>query len=213
MTARNAAETTQFMTKTAFLAELHRRLSVMPLAEAEAAIAYYDEYLSEAGPENEAAAIADLGSPAQVATGILGDQVYADTTGEDKSVRKGLSALWMVVVGLFAAPVALPLAFVLIIVIFSVLIAILSAVFSAATAAITLLVAGLIYIAMGFVVLFSHFATGITTIGIGFIASALGAALTILMVWLAKHAINGTARGGSYLLRRFKTRGEAHNAY
>ncbi|MCL2438156.1 MAG: DUF1700 domain-containing protein [Coriobacteriia bacterium] len=205
MTAKYA-DNTQAMTKTAFLAELRQRLSVLPEPEAMSAIAYYDEYLSEAGPENEAAAIAELGSPAQIATGILGDHVYTSTTGEDKTIKSGLTAVWIAVVGVLTAPITLPLAFSLIMLIFSLLLTALLVVFSLFIAAIATFIGGVVYLGIGFVTLFSHFATGLATIGTGLALTAFGAALSIVMVWMAKHVVNGAARGGSHLLRRFKTR-------
>ncbi|MCL2403004.1 MAG: DUF1700 domain-containing protein [Coriobacteriia bacterium] len=208
MTAKYADSTTQTMTKTAFLADLRQRLNVLPESEAIAAMAYYDEYLSEAGPENEAAAVAELGSPAQVAAGILGDHVYADTTGEGKTTKKGLSALWMVVIGVLA--LANPLGLVLIMLIFSLLLTALSVIFSLFIAAITAFVGGIAYIGIGFVTLFSHFTTGLATIGVGLALTAFGAALAIVLAWLTKHAVNGAARGGSQLLRRFKNRKGTH---
>jgi len=207
MTAKNAD--TQVMTKTAFLAELRHKLGAMPETEAIAAVAYYDEYLSEAGPENEATAIEELGSPSQVAAGILGQQVYADTSGEDTSTKKGLSAIWLLVLGLLASPIAIPLAIALIGVIFSVLASALAMVFALLVAAFAMVVGGIIYLGVGIWVLFTSFATGLTTIGMGLASIAAGAALSIVLFWAAKHIVNGVARGGSRLLKRYQTRKEA----
>jgi len=207
MTAKNAD--TQVMTKTAFLAELRRKLGAMPEAEAIAAIAYYDEYLSEAGPENEAAAIAELGSPAQVAAGIMGQQIYADTSGEDTSTKKGLNAIWLLVLAILASPIAIPLAFALIALILAVLATALAAVFSLFVGAAAFIFGGIIYLGLGVATLFVSFATGLVTIGIGLASIAIGAALSIVLFWAAKHIVNGVAREGSKLLKRYQTRKEA----
>ena len=55
------------MTRTAFLAALERLLAPLPEAERKDALSYYEDYLDAAGPENEACAIAELGSPEEVA--------------------------------------------------------------------------------------------------------------------------------------------------
>jgi len=198
--------------KTAFLTELQRKLQGLPESEIITAVAYYDEYLSEAGPENEAAAIAELGSPAEVASGILGDYVYADTTSEERSTKKGLTALWLVVVGLLASPIALPLAIVLIALIFSLLVAALSVVFSFFVTAVALIVGGVIYLGTGFFTLFFHFPSGIMTIGYGLVATAMGSALMLAMVWLTKVTVNGLAKMGAKMLKRNKARkgGDVH---
>jgi uncharacterized membrane protein len=211
MTAKNTAA--NITDKNAFLAELRQKLSVLSESEAITALAYYDEYLSEAGPENEAAAIAELGSPAHVAAGILGDQIYAETTGEEKSTKKGLGALWLVVIGLLASPIALPLAIVLIAVIFSLLISAFSMILSLFVAAIVLMVAGIVYIGAGFGTLFTSFATGLVTVGYGLVAIASGSAMMIGLVWLTKITVNALAKLGAKMLQRNKTRKEVRDAY
>lgn len=62
------------MTRTAFLAALEQLLAPLPEAERKDALSYYEDYLDAAGPENEARAIAELGSPEEVARKILDEQ-------------------------------------------------------------------------------------------------------------------------------------------
>ena len=59
------------MTRTAFLAALEQLLAPLPESERKDALSYYEDYLDAAGPENEARAIAELGSPEEVARKIL----------------------------------------------------------------------------------------------------------------------------------------------
>ena len=65
------------MTRTAFLAALEQLLAPLPEAERKDALSYYEDYLDAAGPENEARAIAELGSPEEVARKILDEQTPA----------------------------------------------------------------------------------------------------------------------------------------
>ena len=51
------------MTRTAFLAALEQLLAPLPEAERKDALSYYEDYLDAAGPEKEAQAIAELGTP------------------------------------------------------------------------------------------------------------------------------------------------------
>ena len=62
------------MTRTAFLAALEQLLAPLPETERKDALSYYEDYLDAAGPENEARAIAELGSPEEVARKILDEQ-------------------------------------------------------------------------------------------------------------------------------------------
>ncbi|MEG2165630.1 MAG: DUF1700 domain-containing protein, partial [Ruthenibacterium sp.] len=55
------------MNRTEFLAALAAKLVDVTDDEREEAIQYYNEYLDEAGSENEESAIAELGTPEKVA--------------------------------------------------------------------------------------------------------------------------------------------------
>ena len=61
------------MNRMEFLTELERLLSGMPEDERQAAVSYYADYLADAGEENEADAIRELGSPEKVAESIKAD--------------------------------------------------------------------------------------------------------------------------------------------
>ena len=62
------------MTRTAFLVALEQLLAPLPETERKDALSYYEDYLDAAGPEKEAQAIAELGSPEEVARKILDEQ-------------------------------------------------------------------------------------------------------------------------------------------
>ena len=55
------------MNRVEFLTELERLLSDMPADERQAAVQYYADYLADAGEENEAETLRELGSPKKVA--------------------------------------------------------------------------------------------------------------------------------------------------
>ena len=59
------------MNRADYMAALRRALSVLPEEERANALRYYEEYFDDAGPENEAKAIEELGEPAKVAARIL----------------------------------------------------------------------------------------------------------------------------------------------
>lgn len=62
------------MTRHEFLAALEQCLSSLPAEERKDALRYYEDYLDAAGPEQEAAAMAELGTPEEVARTILDEQ-------------------------------------------------------------------------------------------------------------------------------------------
>ena len=58
------------MTKEQFLFQLEQLLLDLPQEEREEAIAYYREYFNDAGSEDEASIIEELGTPEKVAASI-----------------------------------------------------------------------------------------------------------------------------------------------
>ena len=61
------------MDRAQFMKQLERLLSDISEAEKQEALAYYNSYFDEAGPENEASVIRELGSPGKVAAIIKAD--------------------------------------------------------------------------------------------------------------------------------------------
>ena len=87
------------MTRTAFLAALEQLLAPLPEAERKDALSYYEDYLDAAGPENEARAIAELGSPEEVARKILDEQTPAGSSATPASPARKPHSRWRMVLG------------------------------------------------------------------------------------------------------------------
>ena len=68
----------RILTKDENLAELSRYLRKLPQDDYESAMAYFTEYFEEAGPENEAQAINDLGTPKEAAAELLQNLLHDD---------------------------------------------------------------------------------------------------------------------------------------
>ena len=87
------------MTRTAFLAALEQLLAPLPESERKDALSYYEDYLDAAGPENEARAIAELGSPEEVARKILDEQSPAGSSAAPTSPARKPHSRWRMVLG------------------------------------------------------------------------------------------------------------------
>ena len=87
------------MTRTAFLAALEQLLAPLPEAERKDALSYYEDYLDAAGPEKEAQAIAELGTPEEVAHKILEEQAPADSSAAPASPVHKPRSTWRMVLG------------------------------------------------------------------------------------------------------------------
>lgn len=71
------------MNREQFMRELERLLNNIPESERKEALAYYEDYFNDAGPENEDQVIAELGHPYKVAEnikeGLRGNMGYQNT--------------------------------------------------------------------------------------------------------------------------------------
>ena len=103
------------MTKYEYLAELERLLAALPEQERRDAMNYYEEYFVSAGPEKEAEAIRELGTPQQAAQKILEEAGVAAAPAPEEpqaapAAKKGLPAaakVALAVAGALAAVVLL----------------------------------------------------------------------------------------------------------
>lgn len=103
------------MTKYEYLAELERLLAALPEQERRDAMNYYEEYFVSAGPEKEAEAIRELGTPQQAAQKILEEAGVAAAPAPEApqaapAAKKGLPAaakVALAVAGALAAVVLL----------------------------------------------------------------------------------------------------------
>ena len=75
------------MNRVEFLAELERLLADLPEDERQAAVQYYADYFADAGAENEAEVIRELGSPEKTAESIKADY-YGRTFDESRFEHK-----------------------------------------------------------------------------------------------------------------------------
>lgn len=107
------------MTKREFVAALRSELKKLPPEEIEAAVEFYEEYFAEvleSGKKTEAEVVEELGDPKRVAAQIKAEYAARvldgdeDAGHEKANVKKKLSAIWWVVIGIVSAPVSLPAA-------------------------------------------------------------------------------------------------------
>lgn len=160
------------MTKTEYMNQLSKKLKKLPKDSYAEAMEYFEEYFTEAGNDEEA--IANLGSPKEAADQIITNLAIENIDLETKQPQKGLSAIWIGILAIFAAPIGLPIAVALVVVILAVLITVFAVVLSFVIAAVSLLAAAVISVVGSIVLFFSHPVSGIATLGIALIALGLG---------------------------------------
>lgn len=167
------------MNRNEYMQHLTYRLRRLPREEYERALAYFTEYFEEAGPENEAQAIDDLGTPEMAADQIIRDFAVENAREPVRNVRHGISALWIGILAVFAAPIGLPLALMLGILGLMCVLVILMLVFGMFLLTFAVAVSAIPCIIVGIWMLFTSFADGVATLGLGLIA--LGAGILLIM--------------------------------
>ena len=190
------------MDKNEFLSRLRKKLRRLPPEDARDAAEYYEEYLEDAGPENEAAAIASFGRPETVASQILADYAVK-RMGKDPSAKKGLSTVWIVLLAVFASPIAIPVAAVIAILVLLAAALVLVAVACVYAAAIGAAALGTVTLLTGICLVFNSFQTAVFYIGAGIFTVGAGTALFVFSVWLGKKAIGLIAGMCGGLAHRF----------
>lgn len=177
------------MSRQEFMERLKAELSRLPSGEVEDILSYYEEYFEDAGSENEAAVIRELGSPARIASQMKANYAVKQIDDKKSKGKGGISAIWWVFLGLLAAPVALPLVFIMGVLLFAVVITVLALAFAALLTIGSLFVAGILFVIGGIVTIGKGgLATALVGIGsgialIGSMALA-GFAVILLVRWL-----------------------------
>lgn len=192
------------MNREQFLEKLKNKLKGLPAEDVSSALEYYEEYLDDAGPENEEATIAAWGSPDQLAGQILADYAVKQVNAEP-SAKKSLSTAWVVILAICASPIAVPVAAVIICLMATLIIAVAAVILGLGGGAVGLLAGGAASVIMGFGVIFQSISTTIFFVGLGLFSVGAGAALMMFVIWLSKAGIRWVAKLFSKVLPRRKT--------
>lgn len=185
------------MSREEYLRALSRELRRLPKDEYEKAMDYYVEYFEEAGQEKEQEIIKDLGSPKDVAAQIIMDAAMERMDKPQKSMKRGLSTVWMVVLAVCAAPIALPLAIGILAMAGGVLVTAGALLLCALLVEAGAVAAGVVAVVGGIVLLFFHPLSALTVTGMGLFMigiSILGAFVLCLLFRGMVHVIQALFR-------------------
>lgn len=173
------------MNRSEFMSELKVQLKRLSPEERSNLIAYYEEYFDEAGPEGEAALIAELGSPEEVVKRVL-----AESPEYTFRRNKPLTA-WNIVWIVLASPIAIPLLlavaavwFSLVLVVWALLLTALILLFVPAIVGVALVAGGAYALLIGLAVLAQHLPTTIYSLGFGLFSIGLGG---LILYFYSRH--------------------------
>lgn len=196
------------MTRAEYMNCLAQKLKRLPKEDFDTAMDYFTEYFEEAGAENEQQAITDLGSPETAADQIIMNMAVKNSEEPDKGkgMKRGFSAVWVGILAVFAAPIALPVAIAVLGVILSLGAAVLSVVFGVGITGIAAVAASFVGAVCGIVMLFLSPANGIATLGISLIGIGIGLFVGYAAAAGGKHVLKWIARIFGKMVKR---RGDA----
>lgn len=188
------------MDRKTYMEAMERELRRLPKEEREEAILYYSEYFDDAGPEHEAEVIEELGAPKETAAQILREVAIKRLEEPEKAAKKGLSTVWIVILGLCAAPIGLPLLLALITVGLALVICVLAVFFAVLFVGVTLLAAGVIGVGAGFYFMPTQFASALAVAGSSFMVVGIGLLFLLAGCYCCKVIFKGMAKGTRKLL-------------
>ena len=217
------------MSKDTYLARLEALLAGIPPEERQAAMEYYTDYLEDAGPEGEQAAMDHLGSPEKVAAAIL-EGLSGDTFGGEwtekgyeasaphrdvpdsrekiqKRERKKRGILGILILVAVMAFCGIPVFTIIASVALAAAAAVVTVCFGGIVVVLALAVAGIALIISGLIKIVTSPGMGAMLAGSGFLCLAAALLLLLLCLWMFRTVIPGILNGISRLFYRIFGKG------
>lgn len=168
------------MTRTEYIAKLTKYLRKLPQKDYEEALEYFMEYFEEAGPENEAQVIAELGTPKEAAHEVISRLLDEKIIEEKSSLRNKTTILWIAILAVLASPVALPILLFFLAMIVTLLMIIFAVIVTALALTFALLISGVYTFFTSFSLLSVSLASTLFGGGLGLLM--FGGALLLLLI-------------------------------
>lgn len=168
------------MTKTEYIAKLTKYLRKLPQKDYEEALEYFMEYFEEAGPENEARVIAELGTPKEAAHEVISRLLEEKIVEDKSSLRNKTTILWIAILAVLASPVALPILLFFLAMIMTLLMIIFAVIVTALALTFALLISGVYTFFTSFSLLSVSLASTLFGGGLGLLM--FGGALLLLLI-------------------------------
>ena len=168
------------MTKTEYIAKLTKYLRKLPQKDYEEALEYFMEYFEEAGPENEAQVIAELGTPKEAAHEVISRLLDEKIVEDKSSLRNKTTILWIAILAVLASPVALPILLFFLAMIVTLLMIIFAVIVTALALTFALLISGVYTFFTSFSLLSVSLASTLFGGGLGLLM--FGGALLLLLI-------------------------------
>lgn len=192
------------MNKSTFLSKLSKKLRGLPKQEYNDAMNYYIEYFldSDIGDDEDVTPL--VGNVDDVASRIMDECAVKqiEITKEQGGVKNGTKAIWFVLLGIFAAPIALPIAFALATVFFVIMVCAFAIIFSLLVSSVAIVISGIVAIPAIFWAETS--AQAMVFLGVALIGVSIGLLFCALFFKLGQMLVRGIVKLFSKLAGRKK---------
>ena len=168
------------MTRKEYMEQLKKYLKRLPKEDYDNAIEYFSEYFDEAGPENEARVIAELGTPKEAAHEVISRLLEEKIVEDKSSLRNKTTILWIAILAVLASPVALPILLFFLAMIVTLLMIIFAVIVTALALTFALLISGVYTFFTSFSLLSVSLASTLFGGGLGLLM--FGGALLLLLI-------------------------------
>ena len=167
------------MTKKEYMKKLAYQLRRLPKEDFDKAMDYFEEYFEDAGIENEE----------EAASALILDLAQENAVKPPKTMKRRFSALWIAILALFAAPIALPLALCILAVLASLILGILAVVGGILVTALAAVAGSVLGIIGGIAIIPQTLGGGLVTIGLSLMLIGCGILVTYFTILLARWII------------------------
>lgn len=167
------------MTKVDYLAKLDKYLRKLPKEDYQEAMDYFSEYFEEAGLENEAQVITELGTPKEAARDIISRLLDEKIIDQEKTPKSRVSMVWLAILAILSAPVTLTLALFLFLAVITILALGVAAIAVVLSLGVAFLTSGIYMLFDSWSYLNISFSTTALSFGLGLLA--LGLSLLALL--------------------------------
>jgi uncharacterized membrane protein len=193
------------MTRDEYIKKLEHYLRKLPKVERQEAVAYYREYFQDAGVENEASLMEELGSPQELAKKIMIECVERqfDDSEETSKENKGLGTIWIILLAICALPMS-PVVLALVIVLFVIIGVILLTIGIMILSSVIIAIAGIPTAIAGVILVFTHPANAMIMFGSGVVLIGIGILLFLAFSQLWNIFIKAMAGMGHALIKKVK---------
>lgn len=210
------------MSKKEYIADLSYHLRDLQREEFEDAIHYVEEYFEEAGEDNASQVIEELGAPNKLAATIRAEATIKNNQQQQerrkkegsnnreeyvpRSGKRDLKSLWIIILGIFALPIALPLALAAFLIVFSFFLVIFCLIIAGICCTVALIIFSVPAFVSSLALMSTSYASGLVGLGISFISLGAGLLILTILILAIRTFIPWAVHCLSGLFQRFSRR-------